>query len=803
MVGDNVFYIIGAGISGLTLALELAKKGKKVRIFESLGFVGGLARTERIDGFSFDCGPHLFHTSNKSIQEYWQDILADEVETPELYGANYVNNKLYEYPVSLESLKEQLTPEEYIQVQKEVGQSTSSNLAKSVNYSEYVEGLAGKYLSKLFFQKYPEKLWGIATKDLSAKFAPRRIEIRQKREPFHSGKGKWAGVLKNGCGVLAEKIESKLKKLGVLIEYNKKLTDIDLSTDDIFSNISKMTFNHKESIRISENDTVISTVPMTILADMLGIKNKLWYRNVKIVSLVLSEKITLPGGYDWLYFDDDKYVFHRVTLQDGFGSKSVPTGQSILTCEIAYDDKASVGGKDKSSESLLIDTCIQQLNSASIINNIEIVKKHVIDAGPLYPGINVGYESELGRVRGKLDNVNNLYVHGSLAEYEYSDLQVITAKSLDLADLLNSNNLNTENLVKKNRIYPSKSFELCGRKVGGSEECYIIAEIGLNHNGSVDLCKKMIDEAILSGVQAVKLQSYKKGRVSSKVRGARYYEELVDSQESISDLLDKVSLNKSETQEVFQYARDKGITIFSTPFDVESLTMLEELNCEAYKISSMDLVNIPLIKRVAQTKKPIIISTGMSELSDIQSALDAVLSEGNTNVILLHCVSIYPCTAENANIKMIGRLKSTFYCIVGDSVHTTGINITMSAVALGAKVIEKHYTFDKNMDGPDHNFSLTPSELSDLVQSSRRVELSLLDHGYGILPSEIKTVQDLRRSIFFRVDMNKGEIITQDNIEIKSPGVGIHPKFLPLIIGRKVSSDIGSDHPVQWDLIEY
>jgi sialic acid synthase SpsE/protoporphyrinogen oxidase len=801
MVDNNIYHIIGAGISGLTVALELAKKGKNVRIYEGSNYVGGLARTERIDGLSFDCGPHLLHTANESIKEYWEDILGDEIETPKLYGANYVNKKLYEYPVSMESLKEQLTKEEYIQVQKEM--ELNVNLAECTNYSEYVEGLAGKYLSELFFKKYPEKLWGIATTDLSAKFAPRRIEIRKRKEPFHSGKGKWAGVLKHGCGILAEEIERKLNENGVSIEYNKKLTDISLSTKEIFSRVSKIKFNSNEVIDISNNDVVISTIPMTMLADMLEIKNKLWYRNVKIVALVLSRKISLPGGYDWLYFDDDKYIFHRITLQDSFGSRSTPSDHSILTCEIAYDDVSNRDCTDISNDELLIEKCIQQLISASIIDNEDVIKTHTIDAGPLYPGVNVGYESELGRVRSKLDNISNLYIHGSLAEYEYSDLQVLTAKSLDLADLLsNKNNLQTENLVKKDRIYPSKEFELCGKKIGDNQQCYIIAEIGLNHNGNVTLAKKMIDQAILSGVQAVKLQSYKKGRLSSKVRGARYYEELVDSQESTSEFLDKVSLNKSETKEIFQYAKDGGLTIFSTPFDVESLNMLEDLHCEAYKISSMDLVNIPLIKKVAQTQKPIIISTGMSELSDIQNAINAVLSENNTNIALLHCVSIYPCPAESSNIKMINRLKSTFDCIVGYSDHTTGIDISLAAVALGAKIIEKHYTFDRNMDGLDHNFSLVPSEFTDLVNSTRRIELSLLDHGYGILPSEIKTAQDLRRSLFFRVDIKKGERVTQDNIEIKSPGIGIHPKYLPLIINRKVSCDVECDYPIQWDLIE-
>jgi N,N'-diacetyllegionaminate synthase len=366
-------------------------------------------------------------------------------------------------------------------------------------------------------------------------------------------------------------------------------------------------------------------------------------------------------------------------------------------------------------------------------------------------------------------------------------------------DLLSSKN--TENLVKKNHTSPSKVFDICGIKVGDSEKCYIIAEIGLNHNGSVELAKKMIDEAVLAGVQAVKLQSYKKGRLSSKVRSARYYEELVDTQESIANLFDKISLNKNETKEVFEYAKGKGITIFSTPFDTESLDLLEEIDCPAYKISSMDIVNVPLIRRVAQTKKPIIISTGMSELSDIQNAVDAVLFENNTNIILLHCVSAYPCSAESANIKMINRLKSTFDCIVGYSDHTTGIDISLAAVAIGAHVIEKHYTFDKNMDGPDHNFSLVPVELSELVRSVSRIELSLHDYGYGILPSEMNTAQNFRRSLFFRIDMSRGQRITYDNIEIKSPGIGMHPKYLPLIINRKVACDVESDNPVLWEVI--
>jgi len=391
-------------------------------------------------------------------------------------------------------------------------------------------------------------------------------------------------------------------------------------------------------------------------------------------------------------------------------------------------------------------------------------------------------------------------MHGALAEYEYSDLQVLTAKSIDLIDILCKQSLGGSNTLIKNKyVKPSKVVELDQQKIGENQPTYIIAEIGLNHNGDLKLAKKMIDQAHRSGASAAKLQTYKKGRISPKVRTSRYYEDLVDTQESLSEMLDNVSFTHEETQELFEYGREIGITIFSTPFDLESLALLESISCPAYKISSMDIVNIPLIKAVADTGKPIIISTGMSDISDIQAATDAVLSSSNSQLILLHCISSYPCPPSSANIRMIQRLANTFETIVGYSDHTTGVDISMAAIALGAKVIEKHFTIDRKMDGPDQNFSILEDELSLLTSSARRIEGALKDNGYGVLPSELATAQNLRRSLFFSADFPIGHILTEADIEIKSPGIGLHPKFLEIALNQKLKREVKQDHPLEWE----
>lgn len=797
MVNSNTYHVLGAGISGLVLAYELAKKGKNVRLYEKSKYTGGLARTERDGDVLFDCGPHLYHTNNSEIRDYWLALLKNEVSDPELYGANFIDGKIYEYPISIESLNKQFLTDEISLIKEQLDSRSQSKLAESKNYSEFVQNLAGNYLADLFFTKYPKKLWGIPTTELSAKFAPRRVEIRDSSRPFHSGKDKWAGVAKNGCGALAEALEQRLKSLGVYIEFDKELIGLSSKNEKLESSyIDALIFND-ESVALNQSDIVVSTIPITKLCEFRNIESSLWFRSLKIVSVVVSGKIQLPGGYDWLYVDSENSIFHRVTLQNSFSEVGIPPGHTILCCEIAYSTGDEI---DLEADEKLINTCCSHLQRCGFIAIEDITDTHLIDAGGVYPGMNVGFEEELSRVKASLGAVGNLYLHGALAEYEYSDLQVLTAKSIDLAELLSTNVVSrSESLVKEVKIFPAQSFSISKSRIGGGSPCFVIAEIGLNHNGDINLAKKLIDQAARSGANAVKLQTYKKGRVSSKVRTARYYEDLVDSQESISALLDRIGLDYDETKELFDYARAKSVTIFSTPFDHQSLGILEKLGCEAYKISSMDIVNLPLITEVAKLHKPVIISTGMSDISDIQAALDTVLSESNEQVALLHCVSSYPCPPSSANIEMVNRLRNTFGTIVGYSDHTTGIDISLAAVTLGAKIIEKHFTLDRKLDGPDQNFSLLEDELSALVVSIRRIEDAMIDHGYGVLPSELNTAQNLRRSIFLSRSLKKGHKLQLSDVEIKSPGIGLHPKYLNLVLGRTLTKSVDQDYPLLWE----
>tara|TARA_B100000427_G_scaffold320202_1_gene319294 strand:- start:1200 stop:3611 length:2412 start_codon:yes stop_codon:yes gene_type:complete len=797
---DRNYHVIGAGISGLVTAYELAKKGKNVRIYERLDLVGGLARTEKVNEVSFDCGPHLFHTNNQEIKDYWLTLIKNKVSEPNLFGANLMNGKVYEYPISHESLEEQFSEAEVKIIKKELSETNSSDIAESKNYAEFVKNLCGDFLSNLFFKRYPEKLWGISTSELSAKFAPRRVEIRNRRRAFHSGDGKWAGVLNEGCGTLAKSIEDRLNTLGVYVEFGCELTDLKISESESKNNsqrIEELIFNGNSIVKVKQKDVVISTIPITKKLSILGEESNLWYRNLKIPCVLVSKKLRLPGDYDWLYVDDPKILFHRVTMQDSFSEQGIPKNHSILSLEVACSDGDRI---DLMTDSEIIDRCTADLELLGILKEKDIVSTHLIDAKNVYPAIFVGYEEELNRAKTFTDRINNLYMHGALAEYEYSDLQVLTAKSIDLVDLLCKETVGSSNsLIKSDLVRPDKVVSINGSKIGEGHPSYIIAEIGLNHNGDIELAKQMISQAHRAGASAAKLQTYKKGRISPKVRTSRYYEDLVDTQDSLSDILDKVSFSKEATKELFSYGKKIGITIFSTPFDLESLELLESLKCPAYKISSMDIVNHPLIKSVAETGKPVIISTGMSDISDIQAATDQVLACGNSQLILLHCVSSYPCPPSSANIKTINRLSNTFETIVGYSDHTTGIDIALASVALGAKVIEKHFTVDRKMDGPDQNFSILENELSLLTSSAKRIEASLMDNGYGVLPSELLTAQNLRRSLFYKNNLRKNHVLTYQDIEIKSPGIGLHPKFLDVVIGRKVSKKVEKDFPLEWE----
>jgi len=333
-----------------------------------------------------------------------------------------------------------------------------------------------------------------------------------------------------------------------------------------------------------------------------------------------------------------------------------------------------------------------------------------------------------------------------------------------------------------------------GRLVGEGQPCFIIAEAGVNHNGDIKLAKKLIDIAREAGADAIKFQTFKADTLVTKSAAkARYQKETTGAAESQLEMIKKLELTEKDFYELYDYARKKGIIFLSSPFDKRSVDLLDKLGVPAFKIPSGEITNFPLLKHIARKKKPIILSTGMSTLGEIEEALEALGEEGVEEIILLHCVSCYPAKVEDMNLKVMNTLRYAFGLPVGLSDHTVGITIPIAAVALGACVIEKHFTLDKSLPGPDHRASLEPDELKQMIKAIRDVEKAM---GSGIkIPTaaEEENKKLARRSLVAKVDIAKGAVITEEMLDLKRPGGGIEPKYMNMIIGRKTSGSIKHD----------
>jgi N-acetylneuraminate synthase len=336
--------------------------------------------------------------------------------------------------------------------------------------------------------------------------------------------------------------------------------------------------------------------------------------------------------------------------------------------------------------------------------------------------------------------------------------------------------------------------------IGENTPTFIIAEAGVNHNGSIEKAKKLIDAAVEAGVDAVKFQTFNTDKLVTKsAPKANYQNETTDKDESQYNMLKKLELSKKDHEILLDYCSEKNIKFMSTPFSFDTVDLLEEIGIDIYKIGSSDTNNLPLLKYIASKNKPIILSTGMSNLTEVSEAVDTIKKTGNNNLVLLHCVSNYPADYENVNLKVMNTMRKAFDLIVGYSDHTLGIEVPIAAVAMGAKAIEKHFTLDKTMEGPDHKASLNPEELKQMVSSIRNIEKSL---GVSIKKptiNEIDNKNTVRKSLVINKKMNKNEIIKKENLEIKRPGTGIEPKFLDIINGMKLIRDVKEDQILVWE----
>ena len=347
------------------------------------------------------------------------------------------------------------------------------------------------------------------------------------------------------------------------------------------------------------------------------------------------------------------------------------------------------------------------------------------------------------------------------------------------------------------------SFAIAGRRVGIGEPCYVIAEAGVNHNCDVALGKRLVLTAKTAGADAIKFQSYTAGKISTRI-APRYWVEPKDPNGSQWDTFDRLDkLSDSDFKALLDHSKTLGLTAFSTPFDDQAVDFLASLDVPAFKIASADLTCHPLIERAARIGKPMILSTGTSTLAEVEEALEVCGRAGNDAVVLLHCTLKYPCPPEGINLRMMEHLMRAFPGVpVGLSDHSLGISVPQAAVALGACMIEKHYTVDKTLPGsPDHHLSIDPAELKAMVEGIRNIEKALGKAQKGLEPLEKDAYLYARRSVTSAVAIPKSVTITRAMLTYKRPGTGISPRFFAQVVGRVARVDIPEDTTMTWEMI--
>lgn len=803
--------ILGSGPTGLITAWKLLEKGLNVTIIEKNSNSGGLCRSWNYNGFILDTGPHIFHTPEPELKKFWKDNFNDLLIEGKFYCKNVQGesfDKFYDYPFSIEALNN-FEPKLKKKIENELLKCKNlEKRFKAKSYKEYIDSFVGPTLRKMFFEKYPKKIWGVDTSKMTPDWAPNRIKFRKKILPFYHEE--YVAVGKYGTGSIYDRIRNKIIKLGGIFKFNEAV--IGLGHKD--KKITEIKTTKKKYI-IDKNEIVISTLPINITAKFLGKKNNLKFRGVCSVYLFYNQKTILPKNIHWMYFDSEKIIFNRITENKKLSKFVAPKNKSFLTAEITYSI-GDIFSKKKPEE--IISQVIKDLSKTNLVNKDKLIDATINYEPFVYPVQFMDYKSETYNIKSFIENFDNLYSVGAGGEFNYADSQILFHKSFDLVNILtNKFNSFTNETKILNRINFNKTFKLGKNTIGEGKKPFIIAEAGLNHNGSLQIAKKLIDNAKKAKCDAIKFQSFlPNSRVSKKVKAEKYSEKIIGTQESIHQLFNRLSLNFEKQKKIFSYAKKKKIFIFSTPFDFKSADFLEKLGVGAYKIASADLVNLPLIEHVAKKNKPMIISTGMSTVSEIDDAIETIRSTGNKNLAVLHCNSSYPSTHAEINLKFMNNLRLLYQIPVGFSDHTTDLLASKCAIALGANIIERHFTLNKRMEGPDHLLSSETKEIETLVKFKRfykkfelwlkkinkkekeQIKLILGDGVKKIQPNEYLTINSQKKSLYANKNIKKGEKFSKFNISIKGPAGGLLPKYLKVLLTKKSKLYIKQDEPITW-----
>ncbi len=782
-------YVLGSGMSGLATAERLLEIGvKEVEIIEQDSQPGGLAKSFDWGGFAYnDLGPHIWHTPDKKLANDWKNRFGEMLIEGKFWGKNVIGDapgKYIDYPLSYETLSE-FDVDVREKIKAELVDCTKERQIKATNFDEYVLALVGPTLTAMFFKGYPEKLWGVPTSKMSANWAPKRINFTEKPEEFHGSQ--WAGVGRKGSGGVVDFIYRNIESKGGKFRFNSRVTGLIKEGNTI----TEIQINSDQKIQVDKEDRVVSTLPFNYFSNLLGLDNSLTYRGALLVYVSLSKPMAILGKAAFLYFAQETIPFHRLSEQKKFCSIGWPANQTTVVAEIAFNENEQL----LVDEGKLTEETINSLINFGFATEGEILQTKCIKLPNVYPLMTSEKEIEFKSVYSQIQNFGQVYLIGTGGEYHYADLQILYLKGRDLAERIvseqNSRFIETVGILSTtpaSTFFPSSPF--------------IIAEIGLNHGGSISIAKEMMVAAKESGIKFVKFQTYKsESRISQVYRSNNYFEEMIDTEENLFAMFKKFEFNDDNWRELFRFGTSIDVQVFSAVFDLESLNLLESIGCPAYKIASMDLNNYPLIEEIARTGKPIILSTGMSALGEIERAVKIIERHSPKEFIILHCISSYPANRDSLNLRAMKTLENAFGRPVGFSDHSIGIEAPIVAVSIGAVCVEKHFTLDHNLEGPDHIFSLNPSEMKYLVGVVQDIPGMLGVTNRIFMPQEIETSYKFKKSLHAQEDIQVGEIISKDKIAIKGPFGGIAPEYYDTVIGRIAKVKIEADFPITWESI--
>ena len=346
------------------------------------------------------------------------------------------------------------------------------------------------------------------------------------------------------------------------------------------------------------------------------------------------------------------------------------------------------------------------------------------------------------------------------------------------------------------------SVAIGSHRIGPGERCFVIAEAGVNHNGDVALAHRLIDAAMYAGADAVKFQTFSADRLAGAAAPkAAYQQETTSADESQHAMLKRLELSSDAHRRLTDHAHERGIIFLSSPFDEEAADFLETLDVPAFKIPSGEIVNLPFLRHVAAKRRPIILSTGMAEMAEVEAAVNEIAKAGLQDLVLLHCLSNYPADPAEANLRAIATMHEAFALPVGFSDHTEGTAVSFAAVAIGACVIEKHFTLDRTLPGPDHRASIEPDELMALVRGIRTVQAALGDGRKRPQASELDNREVIRKSLVAARDLAAGSALRPEDLAAMRPGTGLSPAVAVQLVGRRLRSAVRAGTPIDWDML--